>query len=214
MAQRTLPQGTLHDFGVAQPTFGVSEHTEEQLEVCHAASRAYVRATVDSAWASIIDGQSISSTWANSDLVSKSAVQNHIAMLTRAPVTMDMLLNAEPQQTKQIRRSWWSNIESISRCVAGYHHAVGASEHDRIGSIRRDICGYAYTLRRGLPNHVDVTEFFPLLLRAITNRATNMALRTTIDHSLAHALHVGPHGKPVTMRGRKRSVTYWKLALI
>jgi len=50
---------------------------------------------------------------------------------------------------------------------------------------------------------VDVTEFFPLLLRAITNRAMNMALRTTIDHSLAHDLYVGPHGKPVTMSGRK-----------
>ena len=124
-------------------------------------------------------------------------------MVTYAPVTMDMLLNAEPQQRKKAKRSWWSNIESISRCVAGYHHAVVAYEHDKIESIRSDICGYAYTLRRGLPSHVDVTEFFPLLLRAITNRAMNMALRTTIDHSLAQDLHLGPHGKPMTMCGRK-----------
>ena len=132
MAQWALLQSTLHDFGVAQPTVGVSEHKEGQLEVCHAASRAYVRATVGSAWSTAIDGQSISSTRANSELISLSAVQSHIAMVTDAPVTMDMLLNAEPQQTKQIRRSWWSSIESISRCVAGYHHAVGASEHDKV----------------------------------------------------------------------------------
>ena len=189
-----LPQSTLH---------GVSEHNEEQLDVCHAAPRAYVRSTVDSAWTTIIDGQCISSTWAESHLISKSAVQNHIAMSTHAPVTMDMLLNAEPQHNKQLKRSWWSNIESISRCVAVYHNAFVASEHYKIELIQRDICGYAYILRRGLPSHVDVTEFFPLLLRAIANRSMNMALRTTIDHSLAHALHVGPCGRPVTTSGRK-----------
>ena len=182
---------------------GAAEHAAEQQETCHAAPRAYVRATVDSAWSIIIDGQSISSTWANSELISLSGIQNHIAMVTHAPVTLEMLLNAEPRQTKQPKRSWWSNVESISRCVAGYHHAVGASEHDKIESIRADICGYAYTLRRGLPSHVDVTEFFPLLLRAIANRALKMALRTTLEHSLVDDLPVGPHGRPVTMCGRK-----------
>ena len=183
-----------------------AEHSdvgEEQPDLCHADSRAYVRSIVESAWSIIIDGQSINSRWANAQLISLSGIQNHITMLTQPPVTMDMLLHAEPQQTKQMRRSWWSNIESISRCVAGYHHAVGALEHDKLESIRRDICGYAYTLRRGLPSYVDVTEFFPLLLRAITNRAMNMALRTTIEHVLAHDLHLGPQGKPMTVCGRK-----------
>ena len=199
----------LADVGAAEHTDGAeqpvsdAEHNEEQPDVCHAASRAYVRATVDSAWTTIIDGPPVNSCQPNSEIISLSGIQSHVAMVTYAPVTMDMLLNAEPQQTKQMRRSWWSNIDSISRCVAMYHHAVGASEHDKIESIRRDICGYAYTLRRGLPSHVDVTEFFPLLLRAIANRAMNMALRTTIDHSLANGLYVGPHGKPVTMSGRK-----------
>ena len=192
---------------------GAAEHAAEQQETCHAAARAYVRATVDSAWSIIIDGQFISSTWANAELISLPRIQQHIEMETHAPVTLEMLLNAEPRQTKQPKRSWWSNVESISRCVAGYHHAVGASEHDKIESIRADICGYAYTLRRGLPSHVDVTEFFPLLLRAIANRALNMSLRTTIDHSLRHDLLVGPHGRRVTMCGRQALADILELCL-
>ena len=182
---------------------GAAEHAAEQQETCHAAPRAYVRATVDSAWSIVIDGQSISSTWANAELISLSRIQQHIEMETHAPVTLEMLLHAEPRQAKQPRRSWWSNVESISRCVAGYHHAVGASEHDLIRSIQGDICGYAYTLRRGLPSNVDVTEFFALLHRAITNRALNMALRKTIDKSLGNDLLVGPDGRCVTQLGRQ-----------
>ena len=182
---------------------GAAEHAAEQQETCHAAPRAYVRATVDSAWSIIIDGQSISSTWANAELISLFRIQQHIEMETHAPVTLEMLLHAEPRQAKQPRRSWWSNVESISRCVAGYHHAVGASEHDSIRSIQEDICGYAYTLRRGLPSNVDVTEFFALLHRAITNRALNMALRKTIDKSLGDDLLVGPDGRCVTQFGRQ-----------
>ena len=59
-----------------------AEHAAEQQETCNAAARAYVRATVDSAWSTIIDGQSISSTCANSELISLSGIQNHIAMVT------------------------------------------------------------------------------------------------------------------------------------
>ena len=130
-------------------------------------------------------------------------VCNPEPMVTHAPVSLDMLLKAEPRQAKKQKRSWWSNVESISRCVAKYHRAVGASELHEIESIREDICGYAYTLRRGLPSYVDVIDFFPLLLRAIANRAMDMALQTTIDHSIGHNLLVGPYGRPVTMCGRK-----------
>ena len=183
--------------------YGAAEHDAGQQDVCHTGPRAYVRATVDLAWSAIIDEQFISSAWANSELISLSEIQNHIAMVTHEPVTLEMLINSERRQKKQSRRSWRSNVESISRCVAAYHHAVGASEHDKMESIRADICDYAFTLRRSLPSHVVVTEFFSLLLRAIANRAMNMAVRTTIEHSLAHDLHVGPHGQPVTECGRQ-----------
>ena len=197
MVLKHLPNDDLDD--VEHADVGAAEHPE----LCHAASKAYVRATVDSAWTTVMDGPPVSKCRPNLDLISLSEIQSHIAMVTYAPVTMDMLLNAKPQHNKQLKRSWWSNIESISRCVAVYHNAFVASEHYKIELIQRDICGYAYILRRGLPSHVDVTEFFPLLLRAIANRSMNMALRTTIDHSLAHALHVGPCGRPVTTSGRK-----------
>ena len=164
---------------------------------------SYVRATVDSAWSAIIDGRRISSTWANAELISLSRIQQHIEQETHVPVTLEMLLHAEPPRTKHQKRSWWSNVESISRCVAGYHHAVGASEHDTCRSIQDDICAYAQTLRRGLPSNVDVAEFFALLHRAITNRSSNMALRKTIDQSLSDDLPVGPHGQRVTMFGRQ-----------
>ena len=66
----------------------------------------------------------------------------------------------------------------------------------------KTFCAYAYILRRGLPSNVDVTEFFALLHRAITNRALNMALRKTIDKSLGDDLLVGPDGQCVTQFGR------------
>ena len=164
---------------------------------------SYVQTTIDSAWSAIIDGQFISSAWANAGLLSLSRLKQHIKQETHAPVTLEALLHAEPPRTKHQKRSWWSNVESISRCVAGYHHAVGASEHDVCHSIHDDICAYAQILRRGLSRNVDITEFLTLLHRAITNRALNMALRTTIDQTLSDDLPVGPQGRRVTRFGRQ-----------
>ena len=158
---------------------------------------SYVRATVHSAWSAIIE------QWANAKLISLSRIQQHIEQETHVPVTLDMLLHAEPPPTKLQKRSWFSNLQSISRCVAGYHQAVGASEHDSCRSIQDDICAYAQTLRRGLPGNVDVAEFLALLHRAITNRSSNMAVRKTIDQSLIDDLPVGPHGQRVTAFGRQ-----------
>jgi uncharacterized protein YchJ len=164
---------------------------------------SYVTATVDSAWSAVMSRQDISSAWANARLLSLARIKQHIMRETHEPVTLEALLHAEPPRTKHQRRSWWSNMESISRCITTYHHAFSASEHDTCRSIQQDICAYAYTLRRGLPSDVDVTEFFALLHRAITNRAFNMALRKTIDKSLGDDLLVGPDGRCVTHCGRQ-----------
>ena len=119
------------------------------------------------------------------------------------PVTLEMLLRAEPQQTKYQKTSWWSNVESVFRCVAWYHHVFGASEHDSCRSIQGDIRAYAHTLRRGLPSGIDVTQFLMLLHQGITYRALNMALRKTVDQSLSDDLLVGPGGRRVTEHGRQ-----------
>ena len=130
-------------------------------------------------------------------------INEHVERETHVPVALEMLLHEEPQRTKYQKRSGWSNVESISRCVAGYHHAFGASEHDSCRSIQGGICAYAHTLRRGLPSSDDVTQFFMLPHQGITNRASNMALRKSIDQSLSDDLPVGPVGRRVTEHGRQ-----------
>ena len=148
---------------------GAAEHADSGNMPRGAAQHAvfleysYVRATVDSAWSAIMDKQDISSEWANARLLSLARIKQHIVRDTHEPVTLEALLHAKPPRAKRQKRSWWSNVESISRCIAAYHHAVSASEHDSCDSIQQDICAYAYTLRQGLPSNVDVTEFFILL---------------------------------------------------
>ena len=129
-------------------------------------------------------------------------IKEHVERETHVPVTPEMLLHEEPQKSIR-KRLWWSSVESISRCVAGYHHAFGASEHDSCRSIQGDICAYAHTLRRGLPSSVDVTQFLMLLHQGITNRAVNIALRKTINQLLRDDLPVGPYGRRVTEHGRQ-----------
>ena len=94
------------------------------------------------------------------------------------------------------------DIESISRCVAAYHHAISASEHDSCRLVRRDIFAYTFTLRRGLASNVDVTEFFMLLHRAITNRALNIALRAAVDKGLRDDFLVNPDSRSKAHFGR------------
>ena len=95
----------------------------------------------------------IRTAWANARLLSLAKFKQHIMRETHEPVTLEA--------------SWWSNMESISQCIATYHHAIGASEHDSCRAIQHDICAYAYALRRCLSN-VNMTEFFELLHRAST----------------------------------------------
>ena len=181
---------------------GAAEHADVQ-------ENSYVTAIVDSAWSAIMDRQHVArnayirTAWANARLLSLAKIKQHIMRETHEPVTLEALLLAEPPRTKHQRRSWWSNVESISRCIMAYHHAISASDHDTGCAIQQDIYAYAYVLRRGLPSNVDVTEFFALLHQAITNRALNMALRKTIGNSLGDDLFVGPDSRSVTQFGRQ-----------
>ena len=194
--------------GLKQTSSGSSTPTAPNMprgaaEHADVLENSYVTATVDSAWSAIMDWQDISGAWANARLLSLARIKQHIMRETHEPVTLEALLHAEPPRTKHQRRSWKSNVDSISRCIAAYHHAISASEHDSCRAIQQDICAYAYILRRGLPSNVDVTQFFALLHRAITNRALNMGLRKTIDKSLGDDLLVGPDGRCVTQFGRQ-----------
>ena len=85
---------------------GAAEHSDLLQKI-------YVRATVDSAWSMIIDGQCISSMWANAHmqqemlacdgmltkLISLSRIQQHIEQETHVPVTLEMLLRAGARRT-------------------------------------------------------------------------------------------------------------------
>ena len=181
---------------------GAAEHADVQ-------ENSYVTAIVDSAWSAIMDRQHVAqkahirTAWANARLLSLAKIKQHIMRETHEPVTLEALLLAEPPRTKHQKRSWWSNVESISRCIMAYHHAISASNHHTAYAIQQHIYAYAYVLRRGLPSNVDVTEFFALLHQAITNRALNMALRKTIGNSLGDDLFVGPDSQSVTQFGRQ-----------
>ena len=200
--------------GLKQTSSGSSTPTAPNMprgaaEHADVLENSYVTATVDSAWSAIMDRQRVARNahtriaWANSRLLSLAKIKQHIMKETHEPVTLEALLHAEPPRTKHQKRSWSSNVASISCCIAAYHHAISSSEHHSCRAIQQEICAYAYTLRRGLPSNVDVTEFFALLHRAIMNRALNMALRKTIDKSLGDDLFVGSDGRCVTQLGRQ-----------
>ena len=94
-------------------------------------------------------------------------------------------------------------MQSISGCVAGYHHAFGASEHNACHTIREDVSGYTDTLRRGLSNSADTSQFLGLLHRAIENRSFNMALRQIISLSFDDHLLILPVGQRLDEETRR-----------
>ena len=164
-------------------------------------SEQHVRTTINTAWT-----YTFCRTWTKAKLISLSRIQRHIMRATHVPVTLEMLLHGQSEHTKHQRRSWWSHVESVFRCVADYDHAFVASEHDSCRCIQNDICAYAHTLRRGLPSSVDVTQFLMLLHRSIINRALNLALRKTIDQSFrpwTDDLLVGPGGERMTDQAKQ-----------
>ena len=99
------------------------------------------------------------------------------------PMSLEMLVGRRSGEKAE-------KAQSISRCVAAYHHAFCVSEHHTCHAIREDISGYADTLRRGLPDTNDTSQFLGLLHRAIENRSFNMALKKLINLSFDDDLFI------------------------
>ena len=166
---------------------GAAEQTDHR-------SNAYVRETIESAW---------TRASANARFVSRSSLQEKLEQEMHVPITLDFLFHHDPPQRMQ-KKSWPGALETVSRCVAAYHHAFGASEHDACLSIQNDICGWANRLRRDLPGNVDTTQFLTLLHQYIENRSFNMAVRTVINQSLGSLyFSVRPLGQRSDDRGRQ-----------
>ena len=91
--------------------------------------------------------------------------------------------SAIPPAKKQRKGSVWStSIESISRCVAAYHHAVIATEHDACEEIVNNISTCAHMICK----KTDVSDqLLKLLHQWIENRSINMALRLSLERCLA-----------------------------
>ena len=87
--------------------------------------------------------------------------------------------SAIPPAKKQRKGSVWStSIESISRCVAAYHHAVIATEHDACEEIVNNINTFAHMICK----KTDVSDqLLKLLHQWIENRSINIALRISLD---------------------------------
>ena len=77
---------------------------------------------------------------------------------------------------------WPTSIESISRCVAAYHRAANAAEHDECDGIVDNIGAYAHTLCMRTD---DPDQLVKLLHQWIENRSINMALRLSLERCLA-----------------------------
>ena len=110
-----------------------------------------------------------------------NSLKQDVIDLTFVPITRCDLVrrSAIPPTKKQRKGSVWStSIESIARCVAAYHHAVIATEHDACEDIVNNISAFSHTIctRTDVPD-----QLLKLLLQWIENRSINMALRMSVD---------------------------------
>ena len=111
--RRGIARGTSMPTAPNMPC-GAAEHADVQ-------ENSYVTAIVDSAWSAVMDRQHVAqqahirTAWANARLLSLAKIKQHIMKQTHEPVTLGA--------------SWWSNMESISRCIPQKLHAISASEH-------------------------------------------------------------------------------------
>ena len=114
-----------------------------------------------------------------------NSLKQDVIDVTFVPMTRCDLVrrSAIPPAKKQRKGSVWStSIESISRCVAAYHHAVIATEHDACEEIVNNISAFAHTICK----KTDVSDqLLKLLHQWIENRSINMALRLSLDNCLA-----------------------------
>jgi len=113
-----------------------------------------------------------------------NSLKQDVIDVTFVPMTCCDLVrrSAIPPTKKQRKGSVWStSIESISRCVAAYHHAVIATEHDACEEIVNNISTFAHMICK----KTDVSDqLFKLLHQWIENRSINIALRLSLDRCL------------------------------
>ena len=113
-----------------------------------------------------------------------NSLKQDVIDVTFVPMTRCDLVrrSAIPPAKKQRKGSVWStSIESISRCVAAYHHAVIATEHDACEEIVNNISTFAHMICK----KTDVSDqLLKLLHQWIENRSINMALRLSLDSCL------------------------------
>ena len=113
-----------------------------------------------------------------------NSLKQDVIDVTFVPMTRCDLVrrSAIPPAKKQRKGSVWStSIESISRCVAAYHHAVIATEHDACEEIVNNISTFAHMICK----KTDVSDqLLKLLHQWIENRSINMALRRSLDRCL------------------------------
>ena len=105
--------------------------------------------------------------------------------VTFVPLTRCALArrSARPPGKKQRTGGIWpTSIESISRCVAAYHRAATATEHDKCDGLVDNIRTYAHTLcmRTDVPD-----QLVNLLHQWIKNHSINMALRLSLERCKA-----------------------------
>ena len=110
-----------------------------------------------------------------------NSLKQDVIDVTFVPMTRCDLVrrSAIPPAKKQRKGSVWStSIESISRCVAAYHRAVIATEHDKCEEIVNNISAFAHAICK----KTDVShQLLKLLHQWIENRSINMALRLSLD---------------------------------
>ena len=113
-----------------------------------------------------------------------NSLKQDVIDVTFVPMTRCDLVrrSAIPPAKKQRKGSVWStSIESISRCVAAYHRAVIATEHDACEEIVNNISTFAHMICK----KTDVSDqLLKLLHQWIENRSINIALRLSLDRCL------------------------------
>ena len=113
-----------------------------------------------------------------------NSLKQDVIDVTFVPMTRCDLVRRSPfpPAKKQRKGSVWStSIESISRCVAAYHHAVIATEHHACEEIVNNISTFAHMICK----KTDVSDqLLKLLHQWIENRSINIALQASLDRCL------------------------------
>ena len=138
-----------------------------------------------------------------------NSLKQDVIDVTFVPITRCDLVrrSAIPPAKKHRKGSVWStSIESISRCVAAYHRAVIATEHDACEEIVNNISALAHTIC----NKTDVSDqLLKLLHQWIENRSINIALRLS-RHRCSEKLTFWKH---ITAEKRSQAASLLETAM-